>query len=157
MVTWRSTAAFGAFFVAGRFFLGFARLPAWWQAIEGIAALAGLKEAPASAAALLAALRRNLALAHLRRGRWADAESVCSAVLQEGLDSKAFFRRGAARLGLDDFDGAVEDLREALGLASETEVPAVRRELAKAQAPHFNLRKSSAYPYSEPQKVGTWT
>lgn len=101
---------------------------------EGIAALAGLKEAPASAAALLAALRRNLALAHLRRGRWADAESVCSAVLKEGLDSKAFFRRGAARLGLEDFDGAVEDLREALGLASEAEVPTVRRELAKAQA-----------------------
>ena len=26
---------------------------------------------------------------HSSRGRWADAESVCSAVLKEGLDSKA--------------------------------------------------------------------
>lgn len=63
-----------------------------------------------------------LALALLKLDRPADAERFATAALEEtSAFHRAYFIRAEARVGQGDSDGAVDDLRQAVALAPESE------------------------------------
>merc|ERR1712217_758924 len=82
---------------------------------------------------LLTTLRLNAAQGELKRSRWKEAIAFCNPVIaQEPNNVKALYRRGLARIELDDFKGAVDDLRHAATCGGANDV-GVRRELVRAE------------------------
>lgn len=59
----------------------------------------------------------NLAACALHLEEWKLARDTCDNVLkQSSMNLKALFRRGSAKVGLGDFDSAVDDLKKCLEL-----------------------------------------
>eukprot|EP00929_Paragymnodinium_shiwhaense_P119959 TRINITY_DN91871_c0_g1_i1.p1 TRINITY_DN91871_c0_g1~~TRINITY_DN91871_c0_g1_i1.p1 ORF type:complete len:701 (+),score=187.75 TRINITY_DN91871_c0_g1_i1:109-2211(+) len=80
--------------------------------------------------AALTALQLNCAQACLKRSQPAEAEKHCSSVLKRDDENvKAHYRRGLARIELDNFSGAHEDLKVAVHLAPQD--AAIRKELVR--------------------------
>jgi len=66
---------------------------------------------------LLQAGRLNLALCHLKLGKWIEARAVCDKAIEESESvAKAWFRRGEAQLALNDCDAAKLDFEKSLSL-----------------------------------------
>jgi len=76
--------------------------------------------------------RLNMAACYLKLGEHQKCVDACTAALDFGSSSKAFFRRGKARCELRDFGGARADLERARELAPED--PAIPAELRRVRA-----------------------
>jgi len=69
---------------------------------------------------LLQAGRLNLAMCHLKREEWIEARNVCDKVISENASAeKAYFRRGEARMRLNDHEPAREDFAKCVELDPE--------------------------------------
>ncbi len=64
--------------------------------------------------------RLNLAMCHLKREEWIEARNVCDKVIAENAAAeKAYFRRGEARMKLNDHGPAREDFAKCVELDPE--------------------------------------
>lgn len=69
---------------------------------------------------ILQAGRLNLALAHLKLGNWIAARDVCDKAIEENdCVAKAWFRRGEAKLALNDCEAAKDDFEKTIQLDPE--------------------------------------
>lgn len=69
---------------------------------------------------LLQAGRLNLAMCHLKQEEWIEARNVCDKVIAENPASeKGYFRRGEAKMKLNDHSMAKEDFVKCLELDKE--------------------------------------
>ncbi|KAF9651571.1 hypothetical protein BDM02DRAFT_3090710, partial [Thelephora ganbajun] len=97
----------------------------------------------------------NRAAAYLKLGKYQDAERDSSSTLKIQKDNvKALFRRGQARMHLENLEGSQNDLRHAIEL--EPDNPSIREELQRVQKlalEHLKRPKPtrSALPLSKPQ------
>jgi len=82
---------------------------------------------------LLQAGRLNLAMCHLKGEEWIEARNVCDKVISENAAAeKAYFRRGEARMRLNDHEPAREDFAKCVELDPEN-AAAKKRMAACAQ------------------------
>lgn len=89
---------------------------------------------------LLQAGRLNLAMCHLKREEWIEARNVCDKVISENAAAeKAYFRRGEARMRLNDHEPAREDYAKCVELDPEN--AAAKKRMA-ACANHIRAQRA---------------
>ena len=72
---------------------------------------------------LLQAGRLNVAQCHLKTSKWIEARAVCDKAIEEDSNSaKAWFRRGEAKLALNDSESAKGDFEKCAELEPDNKV-----------------------------------
>ena len=80
-------------------------------------------EAEVERKTLLQAGRLNVAQCHLKSSKWIEARAVCDKAIEEDSSSaKAWFRRGEAKLALNDSESAKADFEKCAMLEPDNKV-----------------------------------
>jgi len=93
-------------------------------------------------------LKLNIAACHLASKNWDEAKKECENVIEvQESNSKAFFRRGQALLGMNDFDGALKDLQKVRELQPDDK--GVLNEIARAKKAKLDMVQKEKKLYSK--------
>eukprot|EP00892_Ulva_mutabilis_P009992 jgi/Ulvmu1/7365/UM036_0025.1 len=92
----------------------------------------------------------NKAMCHLKLEEWGQCEEICSQVLKRGPNLKALYRRGQARLYLQSFRSAAQDLQQAVDMCPPGDSGQFNLIMPKLLEAKKGLAKSSGDGASEP-------